>query len=121
MHVQFAELPVFDQERAKAFYVDHLNCHVVADQPMGPTGWRWIELGFAGATTTLHFLKRQDEAPSRAPVLVLIDNHLDATVQRLKSRGVEIITEPGPAPWQPGRTVAEFRDSEGNRMVLASQ
>ena len=25
------------------------------------------------------------------------------------------------APWQPGRTVAEFRDSEGNRMVIASQ
>ncbi|TIX41018.1 MAG: glyoxalase, partial [Mesorhizobium sp.] len=29
--------------------------------------------------------------------------------------------EPREAPWQPGRTVAEFRDSEGNRMVLASR
>jgi hypothetical protein len=31
MHIQFAELPVFDQERAKAFYIDHLNCRVVAE------------------------------------------------------------------------------------------
>ncbi|TIX63727.1 MAG: glyoxalase, partial [Mesorhizobium sp.] len=23
MHIQFAELPVFDQDRAKAFYTDH--------------------------------------------------------------------------------------------------
>jgi catechol 2,3-dioxygenase-like lactoylglutathione lyase family enzyme len=46
MHIQFAEIPVFDQERAKAFYIDHLNCRVVADQPMSNDGWRWIELGF---------------------------------------------------------------------------
>jgi predicted enzyme related to lactoylglutathione lyase len=121
MHIQFAELPVFDQERAKAFYVDHLNCRVVADQPMGSDGWRWIELGFPGADTALHFLRRKDEAPSEGPVLVLVDDAVDVTVERLKSRGVEIIAEPGPAPWQPGRTVAEFRDSEGNRLVIASR
>ena len=121
MHIQFAELPVLDQDRAKAFYVDHLECRVVADQPMGPDGWRWIELGLPGATTTLHFLKHKDDAPSDGPVLVLIDSDLATTVDKLKARGVEIITEPRPAPWQPGRTIAEFRDSEGNRMVLASQ
>ncbi|XKM42953.1 hypothetical protein A4U53_033390 [Rhizobium ruizarguesonis] len=44
MHIQFAELPVFDQERAKAFYIDHLNCRVVTDQQMSDDGWRWIEL-----------------------------------------------------------------------------
>jgi predicted enzyme related to lactoylglutathione lyase len=31
MHIQFAELPVFDQERAKRFYVGHFDCRVVAD------------------------------------------------------------------------------------------
>lgn len=121
MHIQFAELPVFDQERAKAFYVDHLDCRVVADQPMANDGWRWIELGFPGAGTSLHFLRRKDEAPSESPALVLLDGDIEATVRKLKSRGVEIITEPGPAPWQPGRMIAEFRDSEGNRMVIASK
>jgi predicted enzyme related to lactoylglutathione lyase len=121
MHIQFAELPMFDQERAKTFYIDHLDCHVVADQPMSKDGWRWIELGFPGADTALHFLRRKDEAPSKGSVLVLVDNDIEVTVQRLKSRSVEIITEPGPAPWQPGRTIAEFRDSEGNRMVITSR
>ena len=121
MHIQFAELPVLDQKPAKAFYIDHLNCRVVADQPVSNDGWRWIELGFPGANTALHFLRRKDDAPSEGPVLVLVDNDIEVTVQRLKSLGVEIITAPRPAPWRPGRTIAEFRDSEGNRMVSASR
>jgi predicted enzyme related to lactoylglutathione lyase len=121
MHVQFAELPVFDQDRAKAFYVDAFDCQVAADQPMGKDGWRWIELRFAGAETTLHFLRRSDEVPSTEPVLVLVDDDLQATIKRLKSQGVEIESGPQQAPWQPGRTVAEFRDSEGNRIVIGSR
>jgi predicted enzyme related to lactoylglutathione lyase len=118
MHVQFAELPVFNQDRAKAFYGDHFDCRVAADQPMGKDGWRWIELGFGGAETTLHFLRRKDESPSADPVLVLVDDDVTASVKRLKTRGVEIVTEPQKAPWRDGRTIAEFRDSEGNRIML---
>jgi predicted enzyme related to lactoylglutathione lyase len=44
-----------------------------------------------------------------------------AAVERLKAKDVAIITEPMEAPWQPGRIVAEFRDSEGNRIVLGSR
>jgi predicted enzyme related to lactoylglutathione lyase len=121
MHIQFAELPVIDQDRAKAFYTDHLACQVAADQPMGDGGWRWIELTFPGAVTNLHFVKRSDDSPGAEPVLVLVDDDVEAMIAALKARGVEIITEPQEAPWQPGRTVAEFRDSEGNRMVVASK
>ncbi len=120
MYIQFAELPVFDQDRAKRFYTEHLNCRVAADEPMGESGWRWIELKLPGAETTLHFLRRNDDAPSAEPVLVLVDDDVEATVAALKSRGVEIITEPQEAPYAPGRTFAEFRDSEGNRMVISS-
>ncbi|MDQ6435883.1 VOC family protein [Mesorhizobium sp. LHD-90] len=120
MHIQFAELAVFDQDRAKAFYAEHFGCTVAADVPMGADGWRWIELKFAGADTALHFVSRQDETPSEGPVMVLIDGALGATVESLRSKGVEIVSEPQPAPYDPGRTVAEFRDSEGNRMVLSS-
>ena len=121
MHIQFAELPVFDQDRAKAFYAEHLACQPIADQPMGEGGWRWIELAFPFAVTNLHFVKRADDAPGAEPVLVLVDDDVEGAVATLKARGVEIITEPQEAPWQPGRTVAEFRDSEGNRMVVASK
>jgi predicted enzyme related to lactoylglutathione lyase len=121
MHIQFAELPVFDQDRAKGFYVDHFGCEVAADASMGEDGWRWIELKFAGAETALHFLRRKDDAPSDEPVLVLVDDNVEATVKALKAKGVEIITEPQEPSWQPGRTVAEFRNSEGNRMVIGSR
>lgn len=120
MHIQFAELPVFDQDRAKAFYTSHFGCTVAADAAMGASAWRWIELKFPGARTTLHFHRRQDDAPSAEPVMVLVDEHVADRINALKAAGVEIISEPTEAPWQPGRTIAEFRDSEGNRMVLAS-
>lgn len=125
MHIQFVELPVFDQNRAKAVYIDHLNwhlnCRVVADQPVSKDGWRWIELGFPGADTALHFLSRKNEALSEGSVPVPVDGDVEATVQRLGSRGVEIMTKPREAPWQPGRTIAEVRDSEGNRMMITTR
>lgn len=120
MHVQFAELPVFDQDRAKTFYIDHFDCEVAADVPMSEDGWRWIEIKFAGADTALHFVRRKDDAPSADPVLVLVDDDVEGIVKSLKSKGAEIVSEPQPAPYDPGRTVAEFRDSEGNRMVISS-
>ena len=120
MYVQFAELPVYDQDRAKSFYTEYLNCEVVADEPMGEGGWRWIELKFPEAETTLHFLRRNDDALSAEPVLVLVDNDVEATIAALESDGVEILAEPQEAPYVPGRTVAEFRDSEGNRMMISS-
>ncbi|UXN75564.1 VOC family protein [Devosia sp. A8/3-2] len=120
MHIQFAELPVFDQERAKAFYVEHLHCTIAADVPLGESGWRWIELKFAGAETALHFVRRGDDAPAADPVLVLVDADVAGTAAALKAGGVEIITEPQAAPYDPTKLVAEFRDSEGNRMVLSS-
>lgn len=119
MHIQFAELPVFDQDRAKRFYTEHLGCSVAADAPMGEGGWRWIELAFPGARTTLHFHRRPDETPSQGPVLVLIDGDVEGVVERLRSGGVEIVTEPHETPWAPGGLAAEFRDSEGNRIVLS--
>lgn len=121
MHIQFAELAVFDQDRAKAFYVSRFDCSVIADQPIGNSGWRWIELRLPGAVTNLHFVQRGNDDRSAGPVLVLVDEDVEATVQALESRGVEFVTAPMPAPYDPNRLVAEFYDSEGNRIVISSQ
>ena len=120
MHLQFAELPVFDQDRAMAFYTEHQGCAVRADTPMGDDGWRWVELGFPGADTALHFIRREGDAPSAEPVLVLVTNDVEATVQALRGRGVPIFAEPAGLPFQPGHTAAAFQDSEGNQMMLVS-
>jgi predicted enzyme related to lactoylglutathione lyase len=121
MHIQFAELPVSDQDRAIAFYTNELGFTVAADTPMGEGSWRWVELGLPGAITNLHFIRRSSDASSDEPVLVLVDADVAARIDRLRARGVEITSEPHEAPWQPGRVAAEFRDSEGNRMVVASK
>jgi hypothetical protein len=34
---------------------------------------------------------------------------------------VKILTDLHTPPWQPGRLVAEFQDSEGNRMMIGSR
>jgi predicted enzyme related to lactoylglutathione lyase len=121
MYIQFAELPVRDQARATQFYVDNLGCSVAADAPMGSDGWRWIELKFPGSETTLHLIRAKAEDASNDPVLVLVDDDVAATVQTLRSGGVEILTEPHSPAWQPGRMVPDFRDSEGNRLVIGSR
>lgn len=121
MYIQFAELPVRDQARAKQFYVETLGCEVAADAPMGGDGWRWVELRFPGSQTTLHLIRAGEDDASDGPVLVLVDEDVPASIERLRSQGVEILTEPHRPAWQPGRTVAEFRDSEGNRMVIGSR
>jgi predicted enzyme related to lactoylglutathione lyase len=121
MYIQFAELPVRDQARAKTFYADNLGCSVAADAPMGSDGWRWIELKFSGSETTLHLVRAKAEDAPEEPVLVLVDDNVAATVERLRSRGIEILVEPHTPAWQPGRTVAAFRDSEGNHMMIGSR
>lgn len=121
MHLQFAKLPVFDQDRAMTFYTQHLGCTVRADIPMGDGGWRWVELAFPGAETALHFLRRDDDAPSPEPVLVLIADDVEATIATLRAGGVPILAEAADAPFQPGRTAAAFQDSEGNQMMVISR
>ncbi|MHB8289749.1 MAG: VOC family protein [Acidimicrobiales bacterium] len=92
-----------------------------ADSPMGDDGWRWVELAFPGADTTLHLIHRKDDVPSTEPVLVMVVDDVEATVQALRDRGVPILAEPAESPFQPGHTAAAFQDSEGNQMVLVSQ
>jgi predicted enzyme related to lactoylglutathione lyase len=120
MHIKFAMLPVFDQQRAKDFYVRGLGCHVAVEKPYREDGYKWIELSFTGSETRLLLEKREDQTTSSAPVLVLIDPDLSQTIASLTDRGVEILSEPHEASWEPGQRLAEFRDSEGNRIVLTS-
>ena len=46
--IDIISIPVSDQVRSKAFYVDKLGFTVKRDNPMGP-GQRWVELATAFA------------------------------------------------------------------------
>lgn len=121
MHLQFAELPVFDQDRALAFYTQHLGCTVRVDTPMGDDHWRWIEVDFPGDDTALHFLHRENDAPSTGPVLVHVTDDVGATIEDLRDGDIPILVEPTESPFQPGHTIAAFQDSEGNQMMLVDR
>lgn len=120
MHVKFAELAVVDQDRALAFYSQMFGGEVATDKPYGESGWRWLEVALPGGQTRLLFSRRADDKPSDSPSLVLVEGNVRGVIEQLRSKGVEIITEAHEAPWAPGTVFAEFRDSEGNRIVLSS-
>jgi lactoylglutathione lyase len=117
--VKFAELPVADQDRALAFYTQKVGFAVAQDGPY-QEGWRWIELAIPGAETRIMFTQRPSDAKADAPRLVLIADDVDATYRQLIDKGVHFTTPPKQAPWNPGQTFAQFRDSEGNGIVISS-
>lgn len=118
--VKFAELPVADQDRALRFYTETLGFQVAHDAPYR-SGWRWIELAVPGAETHILLTERQPDAKADAPRLVFIADDVDATYRELNAKGVVFTQEPTNAPWNPAQRFAQFRDSEGNGIVIRSQ
>ncbi len=121
MHIKFVAIPVHDQDRALKFYQENLDCSVFADRPYSSDGWRWIEMQLGTSSTTIHFERRDIDEPIRVPVLVIVDPDLDGRVAKMKANSVTIVTELRDAPWEAGKRFAEFRDSEGNRIMIASK
>jgi hypothetical protein len=53
--------------------------------------------------------------------MVFMAEDLPSTISELASKGVAIVKDVGPAPWNPQMKVAEVNDSEGNRIVITSR
>lgn len=118
-YIKFAELPVADQNRALSFYTEKLGLRVMQDASY-QGDWRWIELEIPGADTRLLFTKPENGGAVDSPRLVLIVDDVKATFQDLSDKGVLFTKEPARAPWNPGETFAQFRDSEGNGIVISA-
>lgn len=117
--VKFAELPVVDQDRALNFYTEKLGLQVAQDAPY-KDDWRWIELAVPGAQTRILLTQQTGEVKSDMPRLVFIADDVEATYRKLSARGVVFTKEPSKAPWNPGQTFAQLRDSEGNGVVIST-
>jgi predicted enzyme related to lactoylglutathione lyase len=113
--IQLFSLPVSDQDRAKAFYVDVLGFEVVNDDSMGPT-MRWVQVRPPGGGTSVTLVTWFDTmVPGSVKGTVLETDDLDADVARLRGLGVDIPGDVEAAPW--GRYVT-FDDPDGNDLVL---
>jgi catechol 2,3-dioxygenase-like lactoylglutathione lyase family enzyme len=117
--ILFQSIPVTDQDRALAFYCDHLGFQVHTDAPYADD-WRWIFLTLPGAETRLQFSKASQIAVTDIPSLVLEADDVDAEAVRLREAGVTITGGPDDAPWATGVRWLMIRDSEDNLVLLES-
>ncbi|MGD1926966.1 MAG: VOC family protein [Paracoccaceae bacterium] len=119
-HITFSSIPVTDLDRAKAFWTDIMGFEETYDAMPFPE-MRWIMLTPPGAQTAIQLDKVETLPETDMPALPLIAHNVAATVDTLRAKDIEILSEPGPAPWDDATTMATFRDSEGNKILLASQ
>lgn len=118
--VSFVSIPVADQQRALAFYTEKLGFEVTTNEPMGEGGLRWIELRPApGAQTRIVLFTpegQEDRIGTFATASFAADD-VRKTYEELKGRGVEFVHPPSDEPWG---VMAQFKDSEGNTLLVAS-
>ncbi len=112
--IDIVSIPVSDQARSKAFYVDQLGFTVKRDNPMGPDQ-RWVELVTAEGETSITLVHWFDKMPAGSVQGIVIGtDDIAKTHAELSARGLDI----GPIDAQPWGTFATFSDPDGNGWVL---
>lgn len=113
--VQLFSIPVSDQERAKAFYVDTLGWELIRDDEMSPDQ-RWLQVRPRGAETSVTLVTWFETMPAGSLRGVVIEtDDLEGDQAALRERGVRVDAAIEEAPW--GRWVT-FDDPDGNGFVL---
>ena len=113
--VKVVSVPVSDQERAKAFYVEKLGFELTRDDDSVP-GIRWVQVTPKGGSTSLTLVTWFETMPAGSlQGLVLGSKDLESDCDTLQANGVEFDR---PLQEQPWGTEAVIRDPDGNRLVL---
>ncbi len=108
-------VPVSDQDRAKAFYVDKLGFDLLND--VEAEGIHWVEVAPKSRNVSLTLVTWfESMPPGSLQGLVLSTKDARADYEELKSRGVPFDGPPKEQPW--GTTEAVLRDPDGNMLVL---
>jgi predicted enzyme related to lactoylglutathione lyase len=111
-------VPVSDQDRAVAFYVETLGFEKRVDIPFG-TSYRWVEVGLPGAETTIAIAPPPEGRPSgnRETGISLHSEDIDGYHAELKAAGADVDAEVsrmgGPVP-----PLFWLRDPEGNTLMV---
>lgn len=115
--VAVVSVPVSDQDRARAFYVDTLGFELIGDDDSVP-GIRWITVAPKGGTTALTLVTWFDSMPAGSlRGLVLTSSDLQADYEELLAKGVAFDGPPQRRPYAPSGE-AVCRDPDGNMLVL---
>jgi catechol 2,3-dioxygenase-like lactoylglutathione lyase family enzyme len=108
-------IPVADQDRALAFYVDTLGFELRRDMTYG-NGSRWIEVAPQGALTTVALAPPGDLSVGVDTGIRLFTADAEADHAALTARGADVsdmLRFGGPVP-----PMFTFRDPDGNQLVI---
>jgi catechol 2,3-dioxygenase-like lactoylglutathione lyase family enzyme len=111
-------VPVSDQERAIEFYVETLGFEKRTDVPFGD-GYRWVEVGPAGADTTIAIVPPPPGNPTGnvQTGICLNTGDVDAVHADLASRGVDVDAEVS-RMGDPVPPMFWFRDPDANTLMV---
>ena len=121
-------IPVEDPDAALAFYRDGLDLEVRLD--VSSQGFRWVTVGAPGQDVDIvlfqpHGGRSQTEGDALLSLVVkgslqaaiFRTDDLDATFEKLRASGAEVLQEPASQPW--GKRDCAFRDPSGNLVRIA--
>jgi len=128
--LQYCNVTVTDVDQSLPFYRDGLGLDIQMDVSNG--GFRWLTLGSADqpglgiVLSVPHAGRSQADGDAlqelltkgQLPMLVFSTDDLDATFERVRATGAEVLQEPIEQGW--GARDSAFRDPSGN-MVRLSQ
>jgi catechol 2,3-dioxygenase-like lactoylglutathione lyase family enzyme len=113
-------VPVSDQDRAIAFYVDSLGFEKRADVPFGEgNAHRWVEVAPPGADTTIAIVPPPPGKPTGGAEtgIALQTDDADAVHAELKGRGVDVDPEVR-RMGDPVPPMFWFRDPDHNTLMV---
>jgi catechol 2,3-dioxygenase-like lactoylglutathione lyase family enzyme len=111
-------VPVSDQDRAVAFYVETLGLEKRTDVPFG-NGYHWIEVAPAGAETTIAIVPPPPGKPTgnAETGIGLYTDDIDAYYAELKASGVDVDPEVS-RMGDPVPPLFWLRDPDGNTLMV---
>ena len=110
-------IPVADQDRALAFYLEKLGFEKRLDVPYGK-GERWIEVAPPGAATTIALVRAREGVPTGIDTQVRFTTRdAEADHATLRARGVDVDAQVMRQPVP----MFVFRDPDGNRLYIVER
>ena len=121
-------IPVHDPDEALTFYRDALGLEVRND--VSSDGFRWVTVGAPGQDINIvlfqpHGGLSESEGDALLSLVtkgslqaaIFISDDLDATFEKVRASGAEVLQEPASQPW--GARDCAFRDPSGNMVRVA--
>ncbi|GGF39267.1 VOC family protein [Subtercola lobariae] len=129
IQLQYSQVTVNDVDESLPFYCDALGLTVVNDVSNG--GFRWVTIGSDDQPDLQIVLSEPHAGRSQAdgdamqelltkgslPILIFATDNVDATFEKVRASGAEVLQEPIEQAWGPKDCA--FRDPSGNTVRIS--